>query len=107
MTRIKIKDLSNALDWTILIITALIFACISLACAEKKTYVKKDKVTEITEETAAIEEDKKTTENEDNNKTQEYWFDLGISYSNEGRHKDAKEAFKKAIKISPDLRFSQ
>ncbi len=103
MARIKIKDLSIALDWIILIITALIFSCISFACAEKKTYVKKDKVTEITEETAAIEEDKKTIEDEDYNKTQEYWFELGISYSNEGKHKEAKEAFKKAIKISPDF----
>ncbi len=42
------------------------------------------------------------SEIEDYEKTVEYWFYRGVKYGDSGRHKDAIEAYKQAIKINPD-----
>ncbi|MFZ3137817.1 MAG: tetratricopeptide repeat protein [Thermodesulfovibrionales bacterium] len=39
---------------------------------------------------------------EDYTKSAEYWFYLGVAYSNSGRYKEAIEAFKQVIRINPD-----
>jgi len=43
----------------------------------------------------------KDAEIEDYKKTAEYWFNLGVTYSNSGNYAKSIEAFKQAIKIKP------
>ncbi len=35
-------------------------------------------------------------------KTPEYWYNLGVAYSQSGKNQEAMEAFKQAIQIKPD-----
>ncbi|RJQ48871.1 MAG: tetratricopeptide repeat protein, partial [Nitrospiraceae bacterium] len=45
----------------------------------------------------------KESEIEDYKKTWRYWFYLGVSYSDLGRHQDAIDSYKHALRIKPDL----
>ncbi len=45
----------------------------------------------------------KESDIEDYKTTAEYWFYLGLAYGDLGRYKEAIEAYKQAIRISPDL----
>ncbi len=45
----------------------------------------------------------KDTVIEEYEKSAEYWFNLGVAYSEAGMHKEAAEAFKQAIRIKTDL----
>jgi tetratricopeptide (TPR) repeat protein len=44
----------------------------------------------------------KDSEIVDYSKTADYWFNLGFSYSESGRHSEAIEAYKQSIRIKPD-----
>ncbi|MBI5043903.1 MAG: tetratricopeptide repeat protein [Nitrospirae bacterium] len=44
----------------------------------------------------------KDTEIREYKETAEYWFYLGVAYSEAGMHKEAAEAYKQAIRIKPD-----
>jgi tetratricopeptide (TPR) repeat protein len=62
---------------------------LTLSCVNANNVHKIDQETEVLEK----KEDKKDLL---------YWLNLGINYCEKGRYKDAKEAFKQAVKTDPD-----
>ena len=45
----------------------------------------------------------KESDIEDYKKTAEYWFYLGVAYDDSGKHEEAIESYKQALRIKPDL----
>ena len=45
----------------------------------------------------------KESDIEDYKKTAEYWFYLGLAYDDSGKHEEAIESYKQALRIKPDL----
>ena len=94
----RIKHIFLGIKYLVIIIGLL--SALFPACADKG-FVKKVQASEM-KEGAVIEGETKAGD-EAVERTSDYWFERGSSYEKEARFKEAKDAFKEAVKLDPDF----